>query len=374
MGKVGDTQRELTERQSAVLAAKFEVFLRSGAPVSSGQVATQTALGLSPASLRTTMSQLSEMGLLVRAHGYAGSVPSSVGIAAYAAALARSGARDAGVEARIDALLESESGVADATGLLGAVSRVLAVVTHNTGIVRMPDLERSRFDHVAIALLSERRVLAIFVTSGGAAMQRTVEVEFAMTASEAEQMSNYLTSKLTGRTLRDVVASLTAEVLTEEREQAVLAKRALSVARGALAHEADGMAAAADVLMQGVTNTLSQPEFADAQAARGLLDVIERKRKLLAILDRAMRDPVISVEVGDGTALPDGLSLVAAPYGFGASGGSVALGAVAVLGSRRMNYGKVIPIVRRASERVSEELRDGPPSRERVGRVNSDER
>jgi heat-inducible transcriptional repressor len=101
-------------------------------------------------------------------------------------------------------------------------------------------------------------------------------------------------------------------------------------------------------------NALSDP--ANADRTRDLLRALEDKQTLVGLLDRTRGADGIQVFLGAETALTalGGSSVVAVSYGPGES----PLGALAVIGPMRMNYGKVMSVVDVTADTVSRLLAD----------------
>ena len=70
----------LTERQRLVLRALIAAYVAAAAPVGSRTIADLLSVRLSPASIRNTMTELSELGLIQKPHASAGRVPTNEGM------------------------------------------------------------------------------------------------------------------------------------------------------------------------------------------------------------------------------------------------------------------------------------------------------
>src|ERR1041384_4444442 len=77
------TPEGLTERQFRVLAAVIQIYVETAEPAGSQSVAHSSRLGISPASIRSTMSELEAMGLLFHAHTSGGRIPTDRGYRVY---------------------------------------------------------------------------------------------------------------------------------------------------------------------------------------------------------------------------------------------------------------------------------------------------
>ncbi|MGW8267085.1 MAG: LexA family protein, partial [Longimicrobiales bacterium] len=69
------TGQDLTEREIRVLEAVVRAYVETAEPAGSRTVARRCGLGVSPATIRNTMSDLEEKGYLTHPHTSAGRVP-----------------------------------------------------------------------------------------------------------------------------------------------------------------------------------------------------------------------------------------------------------------------------------------------------------
>ncbi|HCG05016.1 MAG TPA: HrcA family transcriptional regulator, partial [Desulfovibrio sp.] len=79
----------LGQRETQVLATIIESYIASASPVGSRAVAEHSGLRLSPASMRATMSDLTDLGYLEQPHTSAGRVPTARAFRLYVDSLLR---------------------------------------------------------------------------------------------------------------------------------------------------------------------------------------------------------------------------------------------------------------------------------------------
>jgi transcriptional regulator of heat shock response len=77
----------MNERQSKILTIIIMEHIRTGQPVSSGLVAAEYGLSVSPATVRNDMAELEEEGFIYQPHTSSGRVPSEKGYKEYLKAL-----------------------------------------------------------------------------------------------------------------------------------------------------------------------------------------------------------------------------------------------------------------------------------------------
>src|SRR6187455_2719958 len=80
---------ELTERERQVLEAVIHSYVASAEPAGSRTISRRFGIGVSPATIRNTMSDLEEKGYLFHPHTSAGRVPTDIAYRLYVDSLMR---------------------------------------------------------------------------------------------------------------------------------------------------------------------------------------------------------------------------------------------------------------------------------------------
>src|ERR671937_2064515 len=79
----------LTDRERQVLVAVIETYVQTAEPAGSRTIAKRHQLGLSPATIRNTMSELEDKGYLFHPHTSAGRIPTDLAYRVYVDAIMR---------------------------------------------------------------------------------------------------------------------------------------------------------------------------------------------------------------------------------------------------------------------------------------------
>jgi heat-inducible transcriptional repressor len=339
------TRAPLSDRQRLVLRAVVTTYVGERGPVGSQTLSYLLPIPLSSASIRNTLAELTGLGLVEKPHTSAGRVPTEPGLRLFVDELLDP--RDLGDYEKRE--LADRLGAAVQPELLRAASRLLSERTRQLGFVVAPRLERLPLSHVSLVRLAGRRLLVVLVAESGAVTQRVVEDDGAA-APELERMARLLNDRVAGQTLGEVRERLAREARRlREKADRILA-RALAVGARALERSVD----AGDLVVASWLALLDQPEFRDLERIRGLLAAVETQERLLAVLDEILPTAGVRVAFGEEVGEPvlRECALVAAPYG---EPGALA-GVLGVIGPRRMDYARVIPLVGYLSTLVTERL------------------
>lgn len=341
---------ELTRRAQRILQAVVSEYLQSGDAVGSRTVTRRHDLGLSPATVRNVMSDLEELGLLEQPHSSAGRVPTRSGLRFFIDALLKVKSlspRDQ-EDIRGQMLGPLPPGVArpprpSPEDVMVRASRVLANLTNHAAIVVAPNPETQRLAQIEFVPLRDGKLLAILVTSDGRIENRLVALDAALDPRRLERIHTYLNQLLTGMTIDEVRERVTRELADERNRYDAEVSQALTLGHTVFVSAPERPA---EVVVTGQANLVEPGITADPDREtrmRELLRTLEDKETLLRLLDRTRGSAGMQVFLGAETALAalSGSSVVATPYGPG----DTPIGALAVIGPMRMNYGKVMSVV-----------------------------
>ena len=341
MASLRNREPLLTTRQEQVLSALVSAYVGAPAPVASEAIAALLPVRLSPASVRNTLAELHELGLLEKPHRSAGRIPTELGLRAFVTGLPE---RElAPYEKR-----EVEGHLAG-DGVVEAASRLLTERTRQLGFVLPPRLDGVVLRNVSFVRVSSERVLAVLVAEGERVFRRVLEEPGRGDQAELDRMATLLRERVIGRTLRSVRDQLLAEARALRTQADLLLERLL---RALPAGEAGDEI---DLVVGTHLALLDQPEFRDPERIRALLAALEEKERLVDVVSRMLEERGAAVAFGGDLGEPAlaHLAVVAAPYGRG----NGAVGSVGVIGPARMDYARVIPLVRYVS-RLLTEVRD----------------
>ena len=332
-------------RAKKVLHAVVSEYLATGDAVGSHTVARRYGLDISPATVRSVMSDLEDEGLLRHPHTSAGRVPTDRGLRVYVDTLLRVRTLSTSEKGDIRGRLGPATEVPD---VMQRVSRLLRELSHLAVIVQAPRPESNAVSHVEFVRLREGQLLAVIATASGQLQNKLVHVDFALSPGDLDRINNYLNGLVAGLTLDQMRKRILQEI---ERERSAF-DPVRSQALGLVAAAIPSGDATGDILLDGQANLVENA--ADLERARCVLRTLEEKDQIVKLLDRTLAAPGICVFIGAEANLADldDISVVAASYG----GEDRPLGTIGVIGPSRMNYSKVIPLVDFTADVITEIL------------------
>ncbi len=339
---------DISLRARKILQAVVSEYLSGGVAVGSRTVTRRHGIGLSPATVRNVMADLEELGLLEQPHTSAGRIPTPTGLRFFIDSLLT--VRGLSPKEKEAIRLQLGGGAIDLGDVAQRTSRLLSEVTPHAGLVLAPHPTSHRFRHIEFVPLSESKFICILVTTEGHIENRLLDLDVEVDSSQLERVHRYLAELLQGMTLDEMRTRVVSELGKEKNLYDEMVSAALRLSKAAL-DQPDG---GAEVVVSGHANLLESSRPADDQdlaRMRVLLQALEDKEVLVRLLDKARSGHGIQVFLGaDSTHEALGAaSLVGAPYGPN----DHPLGAIAVIGPMRMNYGRVMAVVDFTAELVS---------------------
>jgi heat-inducible transcriptional repressor len=328
----------LLDREREVLTTIIEAYIGSASPVGSRAVSKQSPLGLSPASIRNIMADLTDAGYLDQPHTSAGRVPTAKAFRFYLDEVMRLTPLSEEHRRSITGNLATVG--LELGDLLRQASRLLSGLSLQVSMVIAPNHAGARWKRIDFSLLNPGLVLVLLVLQGGIVRKRVIETMPEVTSDDLVSCANYLNHLFTDLTVTEVRARLVRELEEAKRSLNALYLQALTMTRATFEQERE---AASEVIVDGTPNILSQPEFTDADHMRELMRVLEERTILLELLDKTANELKTLITIGDESdraALAD-LGIITAPYGAGPH----PLGAIGLIGPLRMDYAKLVPVV-----------------------------
>ncbi|MGE3248759.1 MAG: heat-inducible transcriptional repressor HrcA [Hyphomonadaceae bacterium] len=330
----------LDARSREIFREIVESYLATGEPVASRTLSRLGGVALSPASIRNTMADLAQLGLLDAPHAMAGRRPTQAGLRFFVDSLLELG------DLAPDEQREIEDQVARAgrapQDVLGAASELLSGLAGGAGLVLSPERE-APVRHAELVGVAPGQALLILVFEDNQVENRLIATPPDLGAGALQEAANYLNARFKGKTLTQARAAV-AEAL--KRDRAALDAAAAGLVEHGLAEwSGEDPMAGRSLIVRGRANLLQDQQIAaDLERVRRLFDDLEKSKELVQLLDLAKAGDAVRIFIGSENPLfsMSGSSLIVAPY---MNAERKVVGALGVIGPTRLNYARVIPVV-----------------------------
>lgn len=334
----GPSLAELDSRAREIFRRVVETYLETGEPVGS-RTLSRGGVQLSPASIRNTMQDLTELGLLGAPHISAGRLPTHAGLRLFVDGLMEVG--DVGDSDRREIEQRLAGRGRSFEDMLSEASALLSGLAGGAGIVVAP-MREAGVKHVEFVALGGGQALAVVVFEDGAVENRLMQLAAGVTPSALQEASNFLNARMRGKTLVEAGQDIRVELEQARRQLDAAAAR---LVEEGLAVWGGGEGRDRALIVRGRANLLADREtLEDLERVRMLFDDLEQKEQLIGLLDGVREAQGVRIFIGAETRLfsLSGSAVIAAPY---MSGQKKLLGAIGVIGPTRLNYARVIPLV-----------------------------
>ena len=339
---------QLSERELRVLEAVVQTYIETAEPAGSQTIARRYGLGVSPATIRNTMSELEDKGYLFHPHTSAGRIPTDRAYRVYVNEIMRLSPLSPEARTTLHAELRGSRNIVDE--ILQRAAQVLGVLTQELGVAVAPALDEMVLERLEVLRASSERLLLVFNLRSGLVRTIFVEVPARLSAESVGEVARVLNERLSGLTLLQIRTTL------PERLRDAGAPAGGSELLNIFIAEREEIFAVSDeqsaVVLGSAQMLAEQPEFASNVRMRDLLRLTEG-RDLLREALASRRQTGISVTIGGenpDTRLSD-FTLVTASYQAGGL-----KGVIGVMGPTRMPYDKIIGLVEHTSRMVEDLL------------------
>ena len=337
----------LTERQKNILRIIVGMYVKTVTPVGSRNISKFYQNKLSPATIRNEMHDLEERGLIKQPHTSAGRIPTDDGYRYYVDHLMN----EVVVPPHLTTLIAREfrDRIDNLETLIEKTSKILSSLSEQAGIVIFPMLEDLTVKRIELTLLAKKHLLVVWVLSNGVVQNKVVDLNEEIPPLEIERVGRFLNNELSGLPMSDVMRHLEDKFVEAKDALRSLSRNAHSIVR-----ESFPVPGQRRLSLQGSRYILDQPEFQDWEKSKRLFKTLEEHKFLMDLVQSNLDDDGVRVQIGLEHHCQDiwDCSFVTARYCVNKK----TVGALGILGPRRMPYERVISLVDHMSRRFSEAL------------------
>ncbi|MDR2525713.1 MAG: heat-inducible transcriptional repressor HrcA [Oscillospiraceae bacterium] len=332
---------DLSERKRRILCAIVELYNKTGEPVGSKRLLELLPDGVSSATIRNEMAQLTELGFLEQPHTSAGRAPAPLAYRFYIDQLQPGRGLPLAQQRNLEALLRERA--REPERLLENAGRLLAELTDCTALCVAHGGADAKLRRLEMAPVGRYMAMVALLSDRGTVKSRIIRTDSELTETICSRFAQLTQEALVGLPLRELNRAAMQTLAARAGEQ-MLPLMGLLAAVAELAHEA-----AEQELLVGDSAGLRQQELEQSAA---LL--------LRQLLESGKRQPGgIGIALGAEAPQPSpalrDMTLLVSPYSIGGA----ACGLLGVLGSLRLDYANVIPSLRFVSDLVSGLLEQG---------------
>ncbi len=338
----------LDERKKDILLTIIKLYLETGEPVGSRTISKKFDNALSSATIRNEMSDLEELGYIVKPHTSAGRIPSDKGYRLYVNNLMKEKENEikslkTEMSARVDKLED----------MMKTLVKSLAANTNYAAMIAGPTTNNSKIKYVQLSNLGDKKVLVVVVAEGNIVKTRIVDFDKIIDAKEILDLNETLNNLLSGERISD----LDSENIISEISKLKKNKNEIKTLISEIANAFEEGNETDNIWTYGSNNFFKYKEFAESGNVSNLVETFEQKKDLAKLVEKAnveSEETGLKVYIGEESsvnAMKD-CSIVTANCDFG----NGMRGTIGVVGPKRMDYEKVLKTIKTTMQNLNKEL------------------
>ena len=336
----------LNKRERQVLQAIIEEYVNTAEPVSSGTIVENYNLGYSSATIRNEMAELEKQGYLEKPHTSSGRIPSAKGYRFYVDELLNDEKISLDEIQYIKSKLETK--VNEIEELTRIATDTLSEITHYTTVAIGPEANNNIISDVKFISLGNRILMAVVLTENGAIKETIIKYNEDITDSQIDSLNHTFKNKLIGKPLTKIDKPMEEYILESMEDQVDVIKPIIQQMNRTLEQSEN-------IYLEGANNVFDFPEFNRIDRARNFLSILDTKEQVMEILNSGLAQD-INIYIGEENERDElkDLSIVT----FKHTVGNRDLGTIGIIGPKRMDYSKVISVMKYISKKLNEKFDD----------------
>ena len=336
----------LDDRKKKVLQAIVEEYINTAEPVSSNALISKYGLECSSATIRNEMADLEKKGLLDKMHTSSGRVPSAKGYRYYVDELLKDDNISLEEVKYISDKLETK--VNEIEDLTKITASTISEITHYTTVTIGPKTDEQIIKEIKFVLLGSRMILAVIMTDTGMVKETIIKFDEDVTEKQVETINYMFNNKLKGKPIETINQPLEDYLYNEMKGMVGVIKPIITQIKKVLFEENE-------IHLQGARKEVDLPEFNSLQVAKNFMNILDEKELIADMLNSGFAED-INVYIGgedEKEQLKD-FSVVTFKHKIG----NKDMGTIGIIGPKRMDYSKVISVMKYISKKLNEENKE----------------
>ena len=332
----------LNDRKKKVLQAIVEEYVNTAEPVSSSSLVNNYGLDYSSATIRNEMAELEKMGFLDKTHTSSGRIPSEKGYRFYVDELIKEDNISLEEIKYISSKLKTK--VNEIEELTQITANTISEVTHYATVSIGPKNEAQTIEEIKFVLLGSRMVLTVILTDSGLVKETIIKFDEDITDNQVQTLNLMFNNKLKGRPLDEIKGNLEEYLYDEMSYSVKVIKPIIEQIKKVLAEEDQ-------LRLESTNKAFDLPEFNSLEITKNFINILDTKDLMADILNTGLAQD-INVYIGEESEKEElkDFSIVTFKHRVG----NKDLGTIGIIGPKRMDYSKVISVMKYISKKLNE--------------------
>ena len=334
----------LDNRKKKILQAIVDEYINTAEPVSSGTISQNHGLDFSSATIRNEMAELEKSGYLSKTHTSSGRVPSEKGYRFYVDELLKDDNISLEEIKYIKDRLETK--VTELEELTKITTNTLSEITHYTTVAIGPKNEMQIIEEMKFVLLGARMLMCIILTDTGLVKETIIKFDEDITEKQVENLNIIFNTKLKGKPLDKITMPLEEYIFAEMNYNIKIIKVIIEQINKVILQEQQ-------IYLEGATKSFDLPEFKSMELAKNFMNILDTKELVEEMLSSGVAKD-INIYIGEENENEDlkDFSVVTFKHTIN----NKDLGTIGIIGPKRMDYSKVISVMKYISKKLNGEI------------------
>lgn len=342
----------LSEREFDILCLIIEIYLKTGEAVSSRSLSKHSSVDLSPASLRNTMADITELKYIEQQHTSGGRVPTDLGYRLYVNRMVQRKQlkkNESKILQSIQAQLKQVSPQLES--MLKQTTEFLTSMTNLPSLATTPQLENLRLQRIQFLPYNQEQVLAVLITKSGWVTHKLLPTKENFEADFLIQIGDCITHQFSGDKLTEIQEKL---LLSSADTFKVPPEQFASIIR--LSKKALEIPPQNELYIFGHGKIFDYRELSNPACIQNFYELLEGKTEILRSLEQVHEQEGVQVLIGSENCCKElnPYSIVTATYGIQGN----RLGHVGIIGPKRMDYSKVSQVIETTANSLNIKLKN----------------
>ena len=336
-----EVKKLLDDRKKKVLQAIVEEYINTAEPVSSNALTSNHGLQCSSATIRNEMADLEKSGYLDKTHTSSGRIPSEKGYRYYVDELLKDD--DISLEEIKYISSKLETKVNEIEDLTKIAANTISEVTHYTTVSIGPKANEQIIKDIKFILLGSRMMMAVILTDTGLVKETIIKFDEDVTEKQVETINYMFNKKLKGQPIEKIDRPLEEYLYDEMTYSVNVIKPIIEQIKKVLEDE--------QIYLEGANKSFDLPEFNSLEVAKNFVNVLDTKELMADMLNSGFADD-IQVYIGDENPKEELKDFSVVTFKHKVNGKD--LGTIGIIGPKRMDYSKVISVMKYINKKLKE--------------------
>ena len=336
----------LDSRKRKILQAIVEEYIDTSEPVSSGSLVKKDDLNCSSATIRNEMAELERIGFLEQPHTSAGRIPSEKGYRYYVDELLREDALSRKEMELIKDMLETK--INNLEDLTKIATTTLSEITHYTTVAVEPNMSNHTIIDIKFILLGSRVLMAVILTDSAIIRESVIKFDKDLTSDQVNDLTYIFKNKLVGKPLEKIDAPIEDYILSEIQTGIEIIEKVID--------EINKLLDSSKTYIEGANKVVDMPEFKRMDITKDFLNALTAKDVIADVMTSGIAKD-INVYIGSESEKEELKNFSIVTFNHLLDGKDI--GTIGIIGPTRMDYSKVISVMKYISKKLNDDFKNG---------------